>query len=347
MRLHIHGQKQQRFWIWREKPLRQWINGDKYSAAISLHTGEKIPSNNHLNLILERQNQSAQIEYLVAQRSLYSKAKVIHGVEVFLAVPVVVILSVISAILPEILPWVALYGLIVTMIDYSFLEQLQNDLKKKAAQIQELFDCKVLELDWPTWKIPHRPDPEDIFVEYANYSGKHSDLKPFYDWYPLAVGKLPLTKARIVCQRTNVWYDSSLRHRYTSVIAILLVLYCIIISLIGLSQGLTLEKFILGVVTPLSPALYWGIREYRSQTDAALDLDRLKDYSELLIDEIGKGNPSPQVAAMKSRFFQDEIYEHRKNNPLVFDAIYGLLRPRHENQMNKGAEDLVEELTNS
>jgi hypothetical protein len=347
LRLRIHGQKQQRIWIWREKPLRQWINGDKYSAAISLHTGEKIPPINHPNLILEKQNQPAQIEYLVAQRSLYSKAKVIHGVEVSLAVPVVVILSLISIILPEILPWVALYGLIVTIIDYSFLEQLQDDLKKKAAQIQELFDCKVLELDWPTWKIPHRPDPENIFAEYANYREKCPDLEPFHDWYPPAVGKLPLTKARIVCQRTNVWYDSSLRHRYASAIAILLGFYCIFIFLIGLSQGLTLEKFILGVVTPLSPALYWGIREYRSQTDAALDLDRLKDYSELLIDEMGKGNPSPQVAAMRSRFFQDEIFEHRKNNPLVFDVIYRLLRPRHENQMNKGAEDLVEELANS
>ena len=90
-----------------------------------------------------------------------------------------------------------------------------------------------------------------------------------------------------------------------------------------------------------------GHKRDRSQTDAALDLDRLKDYSELLIDEMGKGNPSPQVAAMRSRFFQDEIFEHRKNNPLVFDVIYRLLRPRHENQMNKGAEDLVEELANS
>ena len=316
-------------------------------GIISLHIGEKIPSINHQNSILERQNQAAQIECLAAQRSLYSKAKVIHGIEIVLAVPVVIILSLISVVSPNFLPWVALYGLVITIIDYSFLEQLQNNLKKKAAQIQELFDCKVLELDWPTWKIPHRPDPEEIFSECVNYGKKHPNLEPLYDWYPIAVGKLPLVKARFLCQRTNVWYDSSLRHRYASAIAILLGIYCIIIFIIGLSQGLTLERVILGVITPLSPALYWGIREYRSQITVAHDLDRLKEYSEDLLDEIVKENPSPQIAATKSRFFQDEIFEHRKNNPLVFDKIYHSLRDKQESWMNKGAEDLVEELINS
>jgi len=299
---------------------------------------------NQRNSIPEKQNQPLQLECLAAQRSLYSKAKTIFILEILLAVPIVVLLSLISAYFPSFLPWFALYGLIVTTIDYLILENVQNNLKKKAAQIQELFDCRVLELDWPFWKIPHRPDPEDIVSEAANYKKKDSDFGSLYNWYPLAIEKLPLDKARIVCQRTNVWYDSSLRHRYTNIIFILLVFFCILILCIGLLQSLNLEKLILGVAIPLSPALYWGIREIRSQRDAASNLDRLKDYAETLIDEIKTDEVAPPIAAMKSRSFQDEIYENRKNNPLILDAIYNVLREKHELQMNKGNEELVEEL---
>lgn len=297
-----------------------------------------------VNSISEKQNEISQIECLAAQRSLYSKSKTILFIEIILAVPIVVLLSLISAIFPEILPWFALYGLIITTINYLILESIQKNYKKKAAQIQELFDCKVLELEWPFWKIPHRPDPEDIVSEVANYRKTHSDLGSLYNWYPSAIERLPLHKARIVCQRTNVWYNSTLHHRYSKVIFIIFVFFCILILCIGQLQGLNLEKIILGVVIPLSPALYWSIREIRSQRDAISDLDRLKDYAETLIDEIKKGELTPQIAAKKSRFFQDEIYENRKNNPLILDIIYNLLREKHEMLMNKGAEDLVEEL---
>lgn len=42
-----------------------------------------------------------------------------------------------------------------------------------------------------------------------------------------------------------------------------------------------------------------------------------------------------------SRKLQDELFEHRKRSPLIFDFIFKRLRPGKEAQMNYGVDDLV------
>ena len=44
-----------------------------------------------------------------------------------------------------------------------------------------------------------------------------------------------------------------------------------------------------------------------------------------------------------SRALQDEIFDGRKRNPLVFDFVFKQLRADQEAQMNFGAEELVTE----
>jgi hypothetical protein len=40
----------------------------------------------------------------------------------------------------------------------------------------------------------------------------------------------------------------------------------IMIVILGLVGGLTLEKFVLAILAPMSAAMLWGMREYKRQT---------------------------------------------------------------------------------
>jgi hypothetical protein len=34
------------------------------------------------------------------------------------------------------------------------------------------------------------------------------------DWYPVSVGQLPIHEARLICQRSNIWWDAKQKLRY-------------------------------------------------------------------------------------------------------------------------------------
>jgi SMODS-associating 4TM effector domain len=52
---------------------------------------------------------------------------------------------------------------------------------------------------------------------------------------------------------------------------------------------------------------------------------------------------SDENVTRESRELQDEIFDHRRRNPLIFDWIYNLLRDGQEEQMNRAAAGLIEE----
>ena len=247
------------------------------------------------------------------------------------------------AVCPNLKIWAALYAIFVSILDAAVLDSIQKSIRQEAAKIQELFDCDVLHLEWPTWKIVNPPDAELIHEVISKY--KHNDFSydALLDWYPKAVGELPLHIARIVCQRSNLRFDMSLRRRYSTWIIIAFFIFGVSVSLIGVIGGMTMEKFLLTVMAPILPALLWGIREYKRQMAAVETLNHLKNYTESLWTNVTRSSLPAEQAETKSRHLQDGIFEHRRNSPLIFDWVYELLRSAHEEQMQKGAEELAEE----
>ena len=81
------------------------------------------------------------------------------------------------------------------------------------------------------------------------------------------------------------------------------------IVILGLVGGLTLEKFVLAILAPLSPALLWGMREHKRQTKAIQTRERLKSLAESLWRQ-ATTSPFPTLDDA-SRDLQDEIYDAR------------------------------------
>lgn len=296
-----------------------------------------------MNSIPEDQNTQHQLDRLAAQRHLYTKAKKIMAAQLILTVVITVIWSILVAFFPNLKIWAAFYAICVSILDAAVFDSIIKSIRQKAAQIQELFDCDVLHLEWPVWKVAERPDPEVVHEAAAKYKLQDPSYKALLNWYPIVVGQLPLHIARFVCQRSNLRFDMSLRRRYSTRIIIAFFLFGMVVFGIGLIGGMSLEKFLLAVLAPISPALLWGIREYNRQNEATRILQRLKNYLESLWTEVTKNSFLPDRAETNARHLQDGIFDHRANSPLIFDRVYEFLCSEHEEQMQKGAEELAKE----
>ena len=114
--------------------------------------------------------------------------------------------------------------------------------------------------------------------------------------------------------------------------------------LIGLIGGLNLEKFLLAVLVPLTPAFVFGLRQYTEHNEAAVRLDRLRENAEALVQEVINKRFTPQDLDRESYGLQTQIYDNRRRSPLIFDWLYSRLKNEDEEKMNKGAESLVQDL---
>jgi hypothetical protein len=110
----------------------------------------------------------------------------------------------------------------------------------------------------------------------------------------------------------------------------------------GIVGHFQVEQWILTGVAPLLPVFMLGLRQSIEQRDAADRLDALRRHAEKMWSDILAGASDDKIT-QQSRELQDEIFDHRRRNPLIFDWIYSLLRNRQEEQMNRAAADLIEE----
>jgi hypothetical protein len=300
-----------------------------------------------MSSITTEQNTDRQLQRLAAQRQLYATAKQVLGFHVFLSGPLAAATACAALLYPVAKGYVALWGVVVVLSDIFWLTPWQKRLKSAAAAIQEQFDCDVLSLPWNDLKAGKRPDPELVKEQSEKYATWANKMPPLNDWYPTEAGSLPLHIGRIVCQRANCWWDSQQRRRYaTSIITIISAVF-IVVLMLALGNGFTVEDLVVKVLAPLAPALLLGVRQYHDHTEAASRLDKLKDHAEKLWNEALSGMKSQAYLTTASRVLQDEILDGRRRSPLVFDAIFKHLRRDYEVLMNHGARELAAEAKKS
>jgi len=297
------------------------------------------------NSIPQTQNAKQQLERLAAQRTLYSRAKTVAGIQAIVSVPAAIAWSFAANIYPSMKPWAALWGLVIAIIDVALLDTLQSGSQKDAAKVQEEFDCAVLDLPWNSLVVGPHPDPERIAE--ASHKYRPDPKHPIENWYPHEVEKLPLSSGRLVCQRTNLWWDWKLRQRYGLVLLCGGLVIAVASLVTGLVRHLSLADSLLTFWVPLSPAYLWAVREFRKHQSAAKLAERLKEYTSTLWARALVGSISEAELREESRKVQDQIYVRRRDSALVFDWIYNRLQESHEMQATKGAADFVQEALGS
>lgn len=298
-----------------------------------------------MNQISIEQNSQKQLERLAAQRELYSSAKKWHGFQIILTVIVPVFLAIIAFIFNNLAVIVAIYGVASFLIDISIIEPLIKKRKNKAAKIQELFDCDILHLPKSPLKTVDDITVEEVLLYYNAHIKIATNVEKIKDWYSPQVSKLPIKIARILCQRTNCWWDSKLRERYSSFLKYTSIIVFVIMMIAGYISKLSLIEITL-ISGGLVPFFQFCIKQCNDNLDAANRLNELVSYSRQIWDDALKNKYTDDLLKTKSRRLQDEIFEHRSKSPLILDLYYNVFRVSDEALMNRTSEILIEEALN-
>lgn len=293
------------------------------------------------NNIAAVQNTDKEIQRLAAQRQLYSTAKKLFIFQLILSIPVAILTTFFAIAFPTMKGWVAVWGIVVSIICKAWLTPWQKELQANAAKIQEVFDCDVLQIHWNEIKVGRVPEPELV----KKYSDKYQAEKmpTLRDWYPIKVSDLPLHVGKVICQRSNCWWDSAQRRQYANIIITGLGILFFIAAVIALKKNFGLLDFVLNVLIPFFPAILFGVQQYHDHKETANRLDAIRAHFESLWKEILSGSISRKRLEEKTRNLQDEIYDNRRKSPLVFDKIFKMLRTDYENQMNYAASEYISE----
>lgn len=292
------------------------------------------------NPIPARQNEPQFMQLLRARSETYRKATRLLIIQLIVTVAVPVVSAVIGLIFSHARPYVAMIAIVVTLIDIAVLDRAMKRRLKTAALICEEFDCKLLEIPWNRFAAGKRLEHETITS--AEREWPHGDDK-LLNWYPAAVGLAPMHLARVVCQRTNLWYDATLRERYGNVLLTVAVVIAIGLVSAGLAANLPFADFVVTILAPCAPLLSWALRETFKQRDAADAQMTARSEAESLWDLAITGGCDENDCARLSREFQNTIFQRRVANPLVLPFVYNRLRPGMEVDMNLGAEALLKQ----
>lgn len=293
-----------------------------------------------MNSIATDQVAEIQLARLAAQRQLYADAKAIHRWEAVAGVPLTLAIGAAALWAPWARELAVVCSVLLMVLGMPLSAHLQRRLRGRAARIQELFDCDVLQMEWNEVKCGRRPGAEFVAQHEARFRAGGGDMSRLRDWYPPEVAPLSLHQARILCQRTNCWWDGNQRRRYawlglggTSAAVALLVAG-------GLATGIGAANLALAAV-PLAVSWAFGVRHFIEHQVAARRVDRLREHAEALWSRASDGTLGAPHASRASRALQDEIFEHRRQNPSTVDWVYDRLRTEYEVLMNKGADVLI------
>jgi hypothetical protein len=293
--------------------------------------------------IVTKQELPENIELLAAQRNLYSRAKNIIGFQMFLSVPVAISAAITTIARPELKGYIALWGILVVVFDLFVFTPWVKKLRDNAARVQELFDTKVMGLEWNEISVGKRPEPELIHEEAQRHGLQEEDVASLKKWYPVIIEEVPEVFGIIISQRSNVWWDCKMRRKYSLFIRVLLVSIALGSIGYGLYEKKDMFEFLAYIVAPLASTYLFGYRQMVEHSDAAERLDKLRELAEKIWSE-AKGGKDATLVKQKCRALQDQIFEHRKKNPPIFDFLFKWFRDGNEALMNKGAATLVSEL---
>lgn len=289
------------------------------------------------------QNSPTQIQRLAAQKRLYTLSKTIVAIQLGGSLLPPLAAAVLVALCPAARIWTAVYGLAFPLVDLIVLEPFKTRYQTTAASIQELFDRDVLELPDSPLKQIESADPETITLRATELERAMPGFNKLFDWYPTIAFAVPMSLTRLICQRTNLSFDSELRQRQSQMLLLVLGLLVAINVLIAIIFSFSFSTWILAVATPLQPAVIWVAKDWKRQADTIKTLQRIRKRVEVLWQSAIKRELSDVELSVSARQVQDAIFEHRRSCPPVFDHIFDKNREPLEDVAKKVATQLVSE----
>jgi len=273
-----------------------------------------------------------------ARSQVYREASHLQMLQLALTVIAPFLGAVMGILLADTRPYVAAASLAITVLDVALIDRAQRRRLKLAARICEEFDTEVLQMPWNSSAAGKKVEPETIAETARKWPHGDAGLS---DWYSTPIRLAPLHLGRIICQRSNFWYDAKLRERYSFQLLTGAALLVVALAAAGLMARLDWSAFVATILTPAAPLLIWAWRDFYRQHDAVEGLKAGKAEAESLWELAVSGGCDEQECARRSRELQNTIFARRAANPLLFPGIYRKSADDMNVQMRAGAEALL------
>lgn len=284
--------------------------------------------------IADAQNKEANLKLLLAQRRLYSRAKIwttVRGSGVGL---VAVAAPLIAAFWEPLAVWAAAVAGGWYVLNRVLFRRLERADATRGATAQEQFDVTVFGMPMIAVREP-RLLPEEVarIVGPGSLQRRQAILdEKLRNWYPIKKN-VPGRVAIAIAQRGNLAYARRLLLRHATLWLWLLCGWAAIAVAIAVCFGFSLATFLLAVALPVMPPLVDAWDEYSQVRAAGREREALANEIE---DAIKADTVSP-IPPQQLLAWQGQLFALRRDSPLVPDWLYWLLRDRAEAEMSDAA----------
>jgi hypothetical protein len=281
--------------------------------------------------INKRQNGPRALRLLVAQRRLYSRAKLWQGVRWIGLLILGIGAPIISLLVPDIATAAGALTGVWLFIGRTVLSWLEARTMVRAACVQEELDQYLFDMP-ETIVRAERPPPENIDLLVGGddiYSIARTEK--LLDWYPIDES-VPGRVTVAISQRANAAYTDRLIRTTVTVWASATIAWLAALILWASLTGVTLADFLLGALFPVLPAAL-EVTEYVVNTWKAA-----RDRSDLASSIASRlSTRSADIEGQDLLVWQERLFDLRRTTPQVPNWLYRLTRRRNERAMKAAA----------
>jgi len=286
---------------------------------------------------LNEQNSEKNLRFLVAQRRLYSKAKLgsyamlFFGLLVFLA-------QFLKPTFPELNEYLTYLGFF-SLPAIWLMDKATGKWIESAAKVQEEFDTQVFGMVWNESKAGGKLSKETV-LEAAGNDAPPDDLKNWYE--PQSLETIPSNLAVLLCQRYNASYEFRLKQRFARLLGWIFWLSVIGLMALGLWENGSFKDWLTNLLIPASGLLYKMLDLRTAFDETGKKQEDVFNDCEAEIEAYKKSKSMPPMERL--RIFQDKVFEYRKQKSLVPDWLYSISKQGFEGRLTKATAEIIEEL---
>jgi hypothetical protein len=275
--------------------------------------------------IKERQADDLNVRRQLAARAFYRRGKYLHFLGLSVAVGLAAAAPVVLLFAPNVGPTLGAVAGVWLFVSRFILERFKSDYQLKGAKAQELFDCNVLGVGWNDALAKPMSEEE---IRQASPSLDGGD----FNWYP-ADGQTSWPLSVLVCQRSNANWARRQHQAYGSVLFWAVVAWFVVGVAVATAHEASLGEYLTTVLLPSLPALLDGVEMSEAHKRAAARRELLEDRTDALLKR-------HQGGLQELREIQDQLFDLRREAPLVPEWFYKIIKPKYEESMRYAAAQL-------
>lgn len=287
--------------------------------------------------ISQDQNSQKSLSLLAAQRHLYSKAKTAHGFRFIGALLWLALSPFIVYFFPASKASIAIVSCLIFLFSEFIFEPFERARINTASLIQEEFDVNLFEIPW-NQVLAGSKNTVEITNSAARAYGP--DLNGLSNWYDVSED-LPKNLQILICQRSNLVWDSRIRNHFGHI----LYFWAVLIGFSGLALSFALNLslsdyllvFLIPSLSPMIGSYRWGLRHFDVASEKVTLENRFSQIWKKALDSKGK------TVDADCRMIQDCIFQLRRKEALVPDWFYRLFRPDFQESMVAASSELSQE----